>query len=497
MISEQTYSKILAKNKTLREEVLYLRAELANIKKLIFGSKTERHIAPIDGQGSLFADEELPQEEAWNENEVQEKEEDGRKPKDKKTSKPRANTFPSNLKRVEEILLVDGLPSDAIQIGSDVTEILCYKPGSLYIRKIIRPRWASKGEDKIYQANIPERLVPKGKLDESVIAQLIIEKIFLHMPIYRFAKKMRMQIGSDLVSIPTLQNGFHRAAEALTPLYNLLREDILQGDYIQVDESTIKVLNDKGKKKNSKGYMWVFCNPSDGAVMFHYSPTRGGEAPLPLLCDFKGYLQTDAYSVYDNYDAKEGITLLHCMAHARRYFFNAKNSDERLANHFLEEVRKLYTIERKAKEGKFSHDERLQLRQKEAVPILSGLKVWLADNLYVHTPKNPMAKAIAYSCKRWDKLCIYASDGRLEIDNNLIENKIRPLALGRKNYLFAHNENTAQNLAMLYSLIGTCEACGINPHKYITWVLKKIVHNKIDQNAIDWLPHRIDPDQLE
>ena len=242
--------------------------------------------------------------------------------------------------------------------------------------------------------------------------------------------------------------------------------------------------------------MWIYRAPQTGAVLFDYHPSRNKECPQRLLANYKGHLQVDGYGGYNQYHQREGVTVLNCMAHARRKFFEAKDYDEQIACWFLGRAAQLYAIERKAREEELSAENRLQLRQKEAIPILDEIGKWLEENLYTQLPKSPIGKAIAYAHSRWSRLCLYASDGELEIDNNLIENKIRPLALGRKNYLFAHNEHTAQNLAMLYSLVGTCEACGINPHKYISWVLKKIVHHKIDDNARDWLPHRIDPKLL-
>jgi transposase len=163
----------------------------------------------------------------------------------------------------------------------------------------------------------------------------------------------------------------------------------------------------------------------------------------------------------------------------------------------LEQQQKLYALERKAKEDNLSADEILKRRQTQAIPILKTMKEWMANQLPLVPPSSAIGKAISYSLKRWKLLSVYASEGHLEIDNNLIENKIRPLALGRKNYLFAHNENTAQNLVMLYSFIGTCHANDINPIKYISWILKKVVTDKVTPDAVKWLPHHIDPALLD
>ena len=238
MIDEQKYQALLDQNAALLEENTLLRVELANIKKLIFASKRERYLPQPDGQISLFATTPVKEEQPKEKQQSKQA-----RPKKKVATPAHPKGFPAHLKRVEERLDVENLPEDAKEIGADVTELLAYQEGYFYVRRIIRPRLASKTEDKVYQVNIPPRLVPKGKLDESVIAQLLVEKIYLHMPIHRFAKKMKM-FDSKVVSISTLQNGFHKAAEALTPLYHLLEQEIQSQSYLQVDETPLKVLND-------------------------------------------------------------------------------------------------------------------------------------------------------------------------------------------------------------------------------------------------------------
>ena len=432
-----------------------LSIELRSLKKFVFGAKTEKHksIFVDSHQSSLFVDKNPSTVAA-----VTPKTNKQNTPKKKKKKKSIDGFFP-NLVREEQVIEPKDLDLDNLKrIGEDVTEVLAYNPGSFYVIKIIRPKYAKNDGAGIVQANIPERIVPKGQLDDSTIAQLIVEKMKFHTPVHRFAKKMELQ-NNKAIAVNILQNGFHRAAEALSPLYNLLISDLKNSEYIQADESPIKVLNHNKKKKESKGYMWVYRNPVNNAVAFSYHPNRSTASADFFLNDFKGYLQTDGYTVYNKYGKKPDVNLIHCMAHARRKFVDAKDSDEQRASYFLDAAQKLYGIERRAKELKLSYDQRYQLRQKEALPILNKLKEWLDKQLFEILPKSAIGKAIAYTLNLWKGLCGYIDDGRLEIDNNLIENKIRPLALGRKNYMFAHNENTAQNLALLYSLIASCDAC--------------------------------------
>ena len=485
----------IAKYEELKAKYQLLELELANLKKLIFGSKTERYVSKtVDpAQTTLFPQTELKKVQKVEKKPKAQKQQSAPKPKKKK----KAKGFPAYMERVVEQIEVIDLDKDQVKlIGEDVTELLAYKKGYFYIRKIVRPRYAKNDGSGILQANIPDRLLPKSKLDESLVAQLIVEKACFHTPIYRFAQKMNL-MDCEGVSNSTLHNGFHRATEMLTPLYHLMLKELQQSNYLQADESPIKVLNHKGKKKVSKGCMWVYRNPHTGAVIFSYDPTRSQANPDLFLENFKGHLQTDGYSSYDKYGKRDYITLLNCMAHSRRKFVDALKYDEQRANYFLEQQQKLYALERKAKEDNLNSDEILKMRQTQAIPILETMKEWMAYQLPLVPPSSAIGKAISYSLKRWKFLSVYTSEGHLEIDNNLIENKIRPLALGRKNYLFAHNENTAQNLAMLYSFIGTCHANNINPIKYITWILNKVVTDKVTPDAVKWLPHHINPALLE
>ena len=244
--------------------------------------------------------------------------------------------------------------------------------------------------------------------------------------------------------------------------------------------------------------MWVVLSPKHRAVVFVYDPARSGAAAKSILNGFEGILQADGYIVYDQLNRDPAIILVYCMVHARRKFVDAQNTDPPRAEYFLKRVQKLYKIEKQARDQGLDDDERLQLRKKEAAPILEELGQWLKAE-YTQgklLPRSPIGKAIAYSLQRWQGLTAYAQDGRIEIDNNLVENCIRPVALGRKNYLFAGSDDAAQNLACLYSIIGTADKYGLNVHRYLTWLLRKVATNKVTSDALQWLPHRMDEQAL-
>ena len=484
-------------NLELKTELILVKEENAQLKKMIFGAKRERFEAVHNPmQGKLFEEEKA-------QSQVVAKAEEKIEKKTKKSSRKgiKRNRFPSQLER--ETTIVEPLaisPADFEQIGKDVTELLAYRPATLFVKEIIRPRYVDQADESkgVFQAPIPARTIPKGMVDESLIAELISEKIQFHTPIHRFSKKLK-QAGVDFISGNNLYNWFHTGAESLLPLYHLLVEDILAQGYLQADETRMIVLAKNKKGAAHRGQMWAFMAPTIKAVVFNYEPTRSTQSARTILDDFSGKLQVDGYSVYDCIGKRKDINLSFCLAHSRRKFYDAKDNAPKIANYFLEKVQLLYQIEQKARDKNLTSQQRLDLRTRKAIPILNQIGEWLTLQYTDRTilPKSLIKKAIDYTFKRWKGLCAYAYDGDLEIDNNLVENTIRPIALGRKNYMFAGSHDAAQNLAVLYSIVGTCLKHNINVYKYLHWVLKKVATNKVTPDALNWLPHRIDPEILK
>ena len=213
---------------------------------------------------------------------------------------------------------------------------------------------------------------------------------------------------------------------------------------------------------------------------------------MEVLKDFKGYLQTDGYAVYDFFKEEKDITVLHCMAHARRMFFEAKDNDKAVAEYALEQIGLLYNIERNAKEQQLDGEQTGQLRQTEAVPVLESLGKWMKETYLQVLPKSAIGKALGYSIARWGELMLYTTYGKLNIDNNPVENSIRPVAIGRKNYLFAGSHEAAKRSAMLYSLMGTCKLHDINPFIWLRDVLQRIATHPISKIE-EILPHNWKP----
>jgi hypothetical protein len=240
------------------------------------------------------------------------------------------------------------------------------------------------------------------------------------------------------------------------------------------DETPIPVQTKDKPSATHKGYHWVYYNPIAKMVLFDYRKTRGREGPNEVLKDFKGYLQTDGYNGYNELKNKSNITHLACMAHARRYFEKALDNDKNRSEYALALIRGLYAIEREAKEQQLDADQVRELREQKAIPLLADFEQWLKDEIIKVLPASAIGKAMAYALRLWPSLTQYTKDGRLSIDNNLIENSIRPVALGRKNYLFAGSHDGAERAAMIYSFLATCKLNGINPQLWLKDTLTKL-----------------------
>ena len=291
---------------------------------------------------------------------------------------------------------------------------------------------------------------------------------------------------STLVDVP------RQVCPWLVSLYDEAKKQVLASSYLQADETPTPVLDRDKKQKTHKGYHWVYRSPQAKLVLFDYREGRGREGPREMLKNFKGHLQTDGYSVYDEFGNRDGITLVNCMAHARRYFEKAQSNDTLRAEHVLTEIQKLYAVERIIKDEQKSDEEILLLRKEESLPILQELEKWMKENIVLVRPTSPMGIAVAYCLSRWEKLTRYIYHAYLEIDNNLVENAIRPSVIGRKNYLFSGSHEGARRSAMMYSFFGSCKINNINPQEWFVDVLTRIPDTKISQLHTllpnNWIP---------
>jgi transposase len=372
------------------------------------------------------------------------------------------------------------------QIGAEVTETLQYHPPKLIVLRRERPKYVDPAnEDRgVIIASLPARPIDKGIAEPSLLANVTIEKYVDHLPLYRQVQRFT-RLGITMAA-STLGDWVSGTADLLVPLYNEMVKEAKASGYIQADETPIQVQDGDKKGKTHRGWYWVYHAREPGIVIMDYQAGRGRDGPRTLLAGYEGLLQCDGYQVYDQFDSQKGISLAGCWAHARRYFFEAKGSAENRAEHVLGEISLLYDIERVLREENASPEERRRVRQEKAAPILDKLRAWLEENEGL--PRAPWGKAVSYALTRWNRLIAYLEEGRLEIDNNLVENTIRPVALGRKNYLFAGSHDAAQRAAVIYSLLATCKKHGVNPQVWLTDVLTRIPNHPA-KDVSELLPH--------
>jgi transposase len=483
--NQPTYQEIVAENSRLSAEITYLKQELALLKRMLFGQKRERFVG-LDRENQLLLDLGLAEKNA-NKAET-EKVEYTRRKVAKPQIPPSRNPLPAHLPRKEIIIEPKEDSTNLKRIGEQVTEELEYKPGRLYVNRYIRPKYARKNGEGIIIGSLPDRPIEKGIPGPGLLSHILISKFVDHLPLYRQLQQFKREKVD--IAQSTINDWVRYSCELLEPLYESQVKEILKSVYLMADETPIQVLDKSKRGKTHKGYFWVYYDPLGRGVFFDYRDNRSREGPHQILNDFKGFLQTDKYSGYDKLAEKSEITAVGCFAHARRKFEQSLGSDPKRSEWMLEQIRKLYIIERRAREKELSFTERLNLRQEESVPILMDIKTWLDQQMLKVLPKSQIGQSIGYMHSFWNRLEKYVEDGRLEIDNNLVENAIRPVALGRKNYLFAGSHNGAKRAAIIYSLVTTAKLQNIEPYAYIKDILTRIAsypHKKItDLLPINW-----------
>jgi transposase len=493
---EQAIQKYEAQN-------AWLQYQLDELRRMIFGSKRER----FEGTQSLPGQEKIEFEEYASETQQQDEtqvkelikvEYDREKAPKKHAGR---NRIPESLLVIEHVIEPEQDTTGMKKIGEERTEILEYTPEKFFKLVILRPKYArieqvdGVNESKLKNvvvAELPSRPIEKCLAGNNLLAAILINKYIDHLPLYRQLQIFRRS-GIEIAP-STIDSWVAQLGTLFEPLYEKLVDEIKAQTYLQADETTTKVLDKNKKKETHLGYYWVYHAPMARLVAFNYQQGRGQNAPREFLQGYKGVLQTDGYIVYQHYYANEQVTHLACWAHARRKFEKALKSDSKRAEHAMLEIQKLYAIERKAKE--LSADERKEMRLKLALPIINELGKWLHTQRQQVLPKSPIGMAIAYITPLWTSLQNYLHDGNLHIDNNLIENSIRPVALGRKNYLFAGSHNGAKRSAMFYSFFACCKLNDINPQKWLHYVLEHIADYKANK-LHELLPNNIDRQRLE
>lgn len=416
-----------------------------------------------------------------------------------RAAKRRANrgALPKHLPRIDMIVDIDDhacpcCRNELHRIGEDVSERLDIVPAQLRVVVVRRPKYACRAcEDVIVQSPAPARLIEGGLPTEATVAQVLVSKYADHLPLYRQAQIYARQ-GVNL-DRSTLADWVGRAAWHLRPVHERLLEKLKSSPKLFADETTAPVL-DPGRGKTKTGQLWAYARddrPWDGAdppgVAYVYAPDRKAERPIAHLAGFTGILQVDGYGGYRVLADKSDVTLAFCWAHVRRRFYElAAAGPAPIASEALRRIAELYRIEDGIR-GRPAN-ERRATRQARSGPIVADLEPWLREKLGLISQKTKLAEAIRYTLSRWEGLTRFLDDGRIEIDSNIVERSIRPIALNRKNALFAGSDGGAEHWAAIASLIETCKLNGVDPLGYLADVLTRIVNGHPNSQLDDLLP---------
>lgn len=464
-----------------------LKFEVAHLRRLRFGAKTEAFSAD---QKRLFEDdlgEDIAAVEAQIEATLPAK---SRKPRERAGRQP----LPDHLLRIEvrHELESDSCPecqSILTPIGEDVTEQLDYEPGNFVVRRHIRPKCACRHCETIHAAPVDAAIIDGGMAAPGLLSWVACCKYLDHLPLYRIEQMVARQ--DVTLSRSTLSEWIGRIGVALQPLVNKLHEHLRSRTSLHADETPVRQL-DPGKGKTKNAYIWAYrsndLDTGPPVVVFEYQTSRSGKHAQSFLKDWQGHLCVDDYSGYKALFKEGGITDVACWAHARRKFFDLHAAGGHpVAAEAIERIGRLYDIERTAKE--LTIEERQALRSRQAVPELQSFHDWLTQIRLGTATGSGLAKACDYVLRRWPSFERYAGTGHLPIDNNRVENVIRPIAIGKKNWLFAGSESAGQRAAAIQSLLATAKLNGLDPTVWLTETLEKLP-TCLDKNLGELLPLR-------
>ena len=495
-----TVSSLSATNNSLQKRIDELTAQVAWLNRQLFGRKSEKLAAYDPNQLDLFSGQ-LP-ENATGIMEARDKAVDSLPETTAERKRERKNRkMMEDLPVLEKVVIEpEGIDMNLYKkIGEEVTRVVEHKPGQLYIKEIIRPKYGLRdntslppsGMRSVEIAPLPLLPIYKGIAGPTLLAEILLQKYEYHLPFYRQVQQFR-HLGFK-ASESTIDGWFKPTVELLKPLYEVLKSEIMKSDYLQGDETTVPVM-DKSTHKTNKEYLWLVRAVEQRLVLFHYNNgSRSGTVIEKLTEGFNGYFQCDGFDGYESaFKTRKDVHIVNCMAHIRRHFEQAIKENKEMAEHALKEIQLLYRIEHDCDERELTAGQRKQERQEKSKPIMQALKLWMETEGIKYSPSSLIGKAITYAYTRWDNMMRYLEDGRIRIDNNLAENAIRPVTLGRKNYLFCGNHEAAVSMSVVCSLLATCKAHEVNPREYLNDVIAKMPYmQKASYNELlQLLPHK-------
>lgn len=505
--------------RNLEDKLNKKEVELEYLRRRCFGAKSEKMAKPIvETHLPLFPDYDAGIEVVDNTSsrptpdtvvDAIEKESEERRKREKAKAKSKQNdqrrkaVIPSTsgLERVVCECYPEGYDENTMEIiDYSSTLLLEEQKHKFYVKEIRRYKCIKKSEKgathvQVLQSPVPPRICEAGYLGDSIIAGLLVDKFCHHLPEYRQAKMFKER-GLDIPT-STINRVMHQAVDALYPLYHAQVRAVLKSTYVHMDESTVNVNDREGSTR--KGYIWAVVdgNPSNlGMFFFYRDGSRSKEIMRLILEGYRGTVQTDGYNVYEELKYRVGIVSLNCMAHARRKFESLKTKYPQDIPHILKYFALLYNVEENLKERQASPEEKKREREEKSKPILDYMKQWMEQKKSETTPKSGLGEAINYTLTRWDALCAYLKDGRYNIDNNPVERSIRPIALGRKNWLFIKNDESGEDLAAITTLLNTCGMLGVNPREWLVDVFSKI-SGKRDYDPEPLLPYNYKKEKLK
>lgn len=479
-----TYAELQEENTRLREQVGNLYKQLRELKRYVFGRRSEK-LSLVDARQEVLFD--TPPEQELTEDEEPEVEVSPH------TRRRGRKALPADLprERIEyepEEIACPCCGMDRDKIGEEITEELDYVPARFVVREHVKiKRACRKCKDGVVIGKLsPEtQVIEGGRPGAGLLTHIFVSKYCDHIPLHR-QEQIFARHGIELPRQRMCDWIGKVVEQGLMPIAQELKRTILISSYIRADETELEVQTEEKDGKLHKGYLWGALS-LEGDVHFEYSPSRAGKVAEELYRDFKGFLQTDLYAGYSKVYVPECTVRVGCLAHVRRRFIKAEETTPRESGTILKKLAELYQIEKQARE--LSFDERRLVRQRKSKKLFQSLEVLLRDLQLRVLPKTPLREAIDYALSQWEALVLPLEHGMLELDNNAIERQIRPIAVGRHNWLFAGNERGAKWAACLFSLIATCKLNRVNPYEYLHDVIRRY-HITSHKRIADLTPRR-------